>query len=159
MTVIRQELLSVVQLEECSLKIASVVLGFVLITFLCSLADLYELSNLQMKYCVHSFSKKLFLFDTKKHLLKIIKQFVQNSALMVTDDFHECSAWPCFTSWELYCYVCALIFLIFVLFLLAEGKSILWKFSLRKRTPRFPTLVTDEALLWASVIMCIWTWV
>lgn len=40
MTVIRQELLSVVQLEEYSLKIASVVLGFVLITFLCSLADL-----------------------------------------------------------------------------------------------------------------------
>lgn len=31
---------AVVQLEECSLKSASVVLGFALIAFLCSLADL-----------------------------------------------------------------------------------------------------------------------
>lgn len=63
-----------------------------------------------MKYCVHVFSKqKEFLFDTKEHLLKILKKFVQNAALMVTDDFHECSAWPCLTSWELYPYVCVLI--------------------------------------------------
>lgn len=102
-------------------------------------------------------AEKWFLFDTKELLLN---NFFQNTVTMVVDDFHEHSAWPCFTFWTLYPYPHVLILgkVSNTCFISVGRRRVRSQKVQSQRTACFLMVIAAETLLWTSVLTsgCMW---